>query len=68
MKNKKPITKKWVIELISNGDFVTLNRTNEGFTAYELLGILTQAKEDILKQIAGEIKPNIINRKIIEDK
>lgn len=68
MKNKKPVTKKWAVELTDNGDFVTLNRTNEGFTAYELLGILTQAKEDILKQMAGEIKPDIINRKVIEDK
>ena len=68
MKNKKPVTKKWVVELADNGDFVTLNRTNEGFTAYELLGILTQAKENILKQMAGEIKPDIINRKVIEDK
>ena len=61
-------SKKWSFELqnLSNG-IVRLRRINKGFTAYELLGLIKQAESDILKQMSGEIKPDIIERKVIED-
>ena len=61
-------SKKWTIELQQlDNDLVRLKRINRGFTAYELLGIISHTKDDILKQMSGEIKPDIIERKLIEN-
>lgn len=44
----------------------TLERTNQGFYSFELLGIVEQTKQDLLKQMAGSVKPNKVKRKVIE--
>lgn len=47
-------------KLISNGE-------NDGFTAFELLGLLTWKVNDIQKQIFGDIKPEVVTRKVVKD-
>ena len=42
-------------------------RNNDGFTAYELLGILERVQMDIIAQMRGIIKPDIVKRNVIED-
>ena len=44
-----------------------LHRVSDGFNGYELLGILELTQLDIVKQIAGEIKPKKVTRKVIVD-
>ena len=46
-------------------DKVKLIRKNNGFNPYELLGLLEQIQLDILQQLSGDIKPDIIQRNII---
>jgi len=46
---------------------IVLGRTNRGFNPHELLGLLEHIQLDIIKQIAGEIKPAIVKRMVIED-
>lgn len=66
--NKKIIKKrKWIVEHIFYHDATTeLKRTNDGFNAFELMGILELSKDDIINQIKGNVKPDIIKRKLIE--
>ena len=47
------------------GDKVKLIRKNNGFSPYELLGLLEQIQLDILQQLSGDVKPDIIERNII---
>ena len=42
-----------------------LDRRNEGFDAFELLGILEQAQMEIIEQLRGKIKPDVIKRTVI---
>lgn len=68
MKKKKIIAvKKYTVEVnVLEGGRFTMNRTNEGFEVMELLGVLEHTKNDILQQIAGGIKPEIVKRKVIK--
>lgn len=43
-----------------------VDRINYGFGAWAILGALEQVKQDVLKQIAGEFKPDVVKRTIIE--
>lgn len=62
MKEENPIIKKKSykieIEIMKNGAS-KMSRTNDGFNAYELLGILSLASMEIKEQIAGKYKPDI---------
>lgn len=58
----------WTIELVTYADGTTrLNRTNDGFTAIELLGLANMSTHDILQQMASDITPKFINRKVVKD-
>lgn len=62
-------TKKYVIELVDKGDGkVSLDRTCDGFTGHELLGLLWETQQDILAQMRGE-RPiyDVVNRKVVKE-
>ena len=66
---KKEIVKKrkWIVEHIMYDDGTTqLSRTNDGFNPFELMGILELSKDDIINQIKGDVKPDIVKRKVKE--
>lgn len=64
MTNKKTYT----IEMIEHEDGGTqLNRTNDGFDGIELLGLLELSQLEIIEQLKGYIKPDIIKRNIVKD-
>ncbi len=44
-----------------------IERKNDGFSPYELLGILEEAQQDILDQIRGLVKADIIKREVVVD-
>ena len=69
MSNNKQIIKKkkWVVEHITyNNGTTQLSRTNDGFNPFELIGVLEISKDDIIEQIKGNVKPNVIIRKLID--
>jgi hypothetical protein len=49
-----------------NGKDVIIRR-NFGFSAIELLGLAGFATQEVLCQIRGEFKPDVIQREILED-
>jgi hypothetical protein len=69
MNNEKKIIRKqkWIVEHITYLDGTTeLTRTNDGFGALELIGLIEISKDDIINQIRGKVKPDIVNRKFVE--
>lgn len=59
--------KTYTISMIELSDGNSLiHRTNDGFNAYELLGLAHNLTLDIQEQIAGRIKPDIIKRDVVE--
>lgn len=66
--------KKWQVTAIMNGDNnkIHFERINEGcFSAIEILGLLDLIRENILRQMKGEERPEIEHKaKVIinEDK
>ena len=66
-KKMKEKEKRYTIQLFLDEDSqCQLTRTNEGFNAYELLGLLERSQIDIIRQIEGLIKPDVIERKYIK--
>lgn len=62
-------TRKWIVEHITYSDGTTaISRTNDGFNSFELMGILELSKDDIINQIKGNVKPEIVKRKVILEK
>ena len=60
--------KTWTMTEFTHDDQSTvLNRKNDGFSFIELLGLIEFARIDILKQINGEMKPDIIKREVVQD-
>lgn len=68
-KKEKPANAKtYTIEVFSDiGHQYNIKRTNDGFDAYQLLGILQMTIDDIKEQIKGNIKPNIVRNFIEHD-
>ena len=59
--------KKYTIEIETVEGNSLMKRTNDGFSALELLGLAELLKEDILKQARGIIEPDIVKRTVITD-
>ena len=68
---KKKIVRKqiYTIECMEYSDGTNaMKRVCDGFNSIELLGLLDYIREEILKQMKGKIKPDIVERKVIVDK
>ena len=67
MKRKKIIQKQtYKVEVTKYSDGTSkMNRTCDGFMAWELLGIFDFCRDEIKDQIKGIIKPDIVKRKVI---
>ncbi len=57
--------KSYTITIEELENSYSMTRTNDGFTPIELLGILEFSQQEILKQMAGELKPEKIKRKVV---
>lgn len=53
-------------ELAEDGRFKIISE-GEGFNGLEILGILAYKQTDILRQLSGEIKPDIVKRTFVAD-
>jgi D-Tyr-tRNAtyr deacylase len=59
---------KYIIEVIIYEDGSTrMNRTCDGFNALELLGVLEFTQIEIMEQIKGRIKPDLVKRTVLTD-
>ena len=56
-------TAKWTVEMIryESGETV-MERTNDGFTIWELMGIVELVKDDLIKQHARAVKQDEVKR------
>lgn len=61
------ILKSYTIKVIEQNDEIKIHRTNDGFTSVELLGLLEYTQIDIMRQMAGQIRPTVIKRNVIDD-
>lgn len=60
--------KSYTIEWIEYADKSTmLHRTNDGFSFFELLGLLEYIKSECQEIYKGTIKPDIIKREVVQD-
>lgn len=64
VESKKTWTVTWTV--YEDGSS-SLDRTNNGFTWLELLGVLNISNDDVIQQIKGNVKPDVITRQIIKD-
>ncbi|MGF7230354.1 hypothetical protein [Arachidicoccus sp.] len=65
--NKIISKKTWLVEVSffddgSNG----LKRTNDGFTSWELMGLLEITKKDLFDQLEKRVTPDYIERKVVK--
>lgn len=58
--------KKYTLTITEDKDSFKVESENEGFNSLELYAILDIKRQDILKQIHGEIKPDFV-RKYVEE-
>ena len=68
--NEKEVVRKqtYFVRLTTLEDGSTeLFRECDGFNAYELLGVLDLTAKDIVQQIKGVIKPDVVKRNVITD-
>ena len=57
--------KKYYIRLEEGEKVSRLRRTNRGFSPHELLGLLFEIQMDIIQQLKGNVKPTLVERKVI---
>ena len=68
IENKIVKRKIWTFEELEHEDgMCVLNRTCEGFTVNELLGLLYRTQIDIMEQLKGEHRPDVITRTYIKE-
>jgi hypothetical protein len=50
----------------NDAGLLSINKKNDGFNPIELLGLLSWAYSDILWQMQGNVKPDIVKREFVE--
>ena len=59
--------KKYTFEVELNGNKLSFNSRNDGFSAFELLGFISKKQLDINRQIDDEVKPDFVKREAVVD-
>lgn len=61
------IIRTYTIRIEKNeAGLLSINKKNDGFNPIELLGLLSWAYADILEQMHGNVKPDIVKREYVE--
>ena len=58
--------KEYKCTIIAENETLSISAENVGFTSLELIGLFTYKIRDIEKQMAGEIHPDIEERKAVK--
>lgn len=69
MSKNKEEKKEYYVRFVSeNGHITACEASNKGFTAAELIGLLEIKQQDIIRQVHGEVAPEIIyKRTVVKD-
>ena len=59
--------KTYTITMEESAEKFTLNRVNDGFSSIELLAMCAMLQSEILDQMRGVIKPDVVTRTVIRD-
>ena len=59
--------KKYVLEVNIKGGILEIATDCEGFAPLELLGLLAWKQQDIIDQMKGNVKPDIVKRGFVEE-
>lgn len=60
--------KKYTVEFnLSDDGGLKVDSENDGFTAFEIIGLMAWKQKDLENQIFGEIRPDVVTRKVITD-
>jgi hypothetical protein len=60
--------KTYTLEItVDDENKMRVRSTNTGFSPLELLGLLDLKRDDVLRQVKGEIKPDVFKRDLIEE-
>ena len=60
--------RKYELIVTEEKERLEISSTNEGFCPLELIGLLTLKIDDIKKQMAGEIRPDVMKRTVVVPK
>ena len=59
--------KKYVLEITQDETGLHMSSECHGFFGHELVGLLDWKKDDILRQLRGEIRPDVIRRNVVKE-
>ena len=59
--------KHFILEVFENDGKLSLKSQNDGFSAMEMYGFLEYKKTDIIRQLTGEVRPDIVKRSLVVD-
>lgn len=59
--------KKYTLEITHDESGLKIHSECDGFFGYELLGFLEWEKDDIIRQLKGEIRPDVIARNVVKE-
>ena len=58
--------KKFTIHYTIKDDKLSIETKNDGFYPFEIIGMMQWKINDIIRQMAGDIQPDIIKRELYE--
>jgi hypothetical protein len=67
LKEMKTKVKKYQIILTESDKGYSIDRINDGFNVFELMGLLEHTQIEIMQQMAGKIKPTRVKRTVITE-
>ena len=61
--------KKYTLTITADSESakVGVMSENNGFSAIELLGLITWKQHDVIRQLNREVEPDVVSRKVIVD-
>jgi hypothetical protein len=60
--------KTWTFTMEDDGNKTRLQRVNDGFTPFELLGLCAMIQHDVLDQMRGVVRPDVVTREVVVEK
>ena len=58
--------KRYKLEITVDGKRLSVKSENDGFEPFAVIGMLDWKKRDIENQMLGNIKPEVVSRKLID--
>jgi len=59
--------KSYILRVTVDKEGTQIESESDGFSGFEVLAFIEWKKQDIISQLNGDFKPDIVKRKYIED-